>query len=72
MDMGHTTIKEVVSDDATPTPMAPPTTYFLAATTSYAEVLAGYEQIIWKLSESRCRVDDQRKSNATLMAPLSS
>jgi hypothetical protein len=47
--MGTTTITEVVPADATPDPMAPPTTSYLARTTSYTEVLAGYVAVL-----SRC------------------
>jgi hypothetical protein len=51
--MGPHTINEVVPADATPDPMAAPTTSFLAHTTSYSEVLAGYVEVIWRLSETR-------------------
>jgi hypothetical protein len=55
MNMGKNTINEVVPADATPVPVTPPTTSFLARTTSYTEVLARYEAILTRLNASRDR-----------------
>jgi hypothetical protein len=55
MDMGHITIKPVVIDDPTPDPVASPTTSDLAHTTSYRDVLAGYVEVIARLSTSTHR-----------------
>jgi hypothetical protein len=53
MGMAPITINEVVPGDASPDPMARPTTSFLARTTSYTEILAGYVAIVSRLSISR-------------------
>jgi hypothetical protein len=55
MDMATITINEVVPGGATPDPMAAPTTSFLARTTSYTEILAGYVEIVARLSTTRLR-----------------
>jgi hypothetical protein len=50
--MGTHTITAVVSADATPDPVTPPTTSELARTTSYPDVLAHYVDVITSLSVS--------------------
>jgi len=50
--MATTTMHSFVPADATPDPVTPPTTSFLARTTSYREVLAGYVKVIARLSTS--------------------
>jgi hypothetical protein len=51
--MGTITTTEVVTADATPDPMAAPTTSYLARTTSYTDILAGYVEIVTRLSTSQ-------------------
>jgi hypothetical protein len=51
--MGTTTNTSFVPADATPDPVTPPTTSYLARTTSYPGVLAGYMELISRLSTSR-------------------
>jgi hypothetical protein len=53
MNMGPHTINTVVPDDVTADPVAPPTTSYLAHTTKYSEVLAGYVAILSRLNASR-------------------
>jgi hypothetical protein len=53
MDMGPHTINTVVPDDVTSDTVAAPTTSYLARTTRYADVLAGYVAILSKLNASR-------------------
>jgi hypothetical protein len=48
-------ITAVVLADATPDPVTPPTTSFLARTTSYPDVLAHYVDVITRLSISADR-----------------
>ena len=51
--MGTITTTEVVTADATPDPMAAPTTSYLARTTKYSDILAGYVLILSRLRASR-------------------
>jgi len=53
MNMGQHTITKVVPDDVTTDPVAPPTTSYLARTTKYSDVLAGYVSILTRLNTSR-------------------
>ncbi|HEY7946574.1 MAG TPA: hypothetical protein VID75_02795 [Acidimicrobiales bacterium] len=51
--MGPHTITTVVPDDVTTNAVAPPTTSYLARTTKYSEVLAGYVAILSRLNARR-------------------
>ncbi len=51
--MGPNTINEVVPADVTPDPVAAPTTSYLARTTKYSDILAGYVLILSRLRASR-------------------
>jgi hypothetical protein len=51
--MAITTTNAVEGPDVTPDPMSPPTTSYLARTTSTVEVLAGYVEIVASLSTTR-------------------
>jgi hypothetical protein len=53
--MENVTIKDIVIADPTLDRVASPTTSYLARTTSYRDVLAGYVEVITRLSLSSDR-----------------
>jgi hypothetical protein len=51
--MGTTIFNEIEPPDVTPDPLTPPTTSYLARTTSTTDILAGYVEIVASLSTTR-------------------